>query len=255
MALASGLPHARSTRARNGGARMPDPTRRPDDARHDPHRAERSAAPDTTTKHPSSETDPGTVKAASPPAGAVAGAVAGATAGLATGVFGPIGAMVGAIVGALGGGAVGAAGGQAAANDLYTEQDDAHYRTLWESRPDRNADQGFEAARVGYQFGHIAARHPDFASAHFADIEPELRRRWPNELRSRVGRSWECRALVRGRGLQPRSQPGRGRASRSHHHRKRRKRSRPGGARSVPRRPAEHAGPAPVALVKRLSER
>jgi hypothetical protein len=170
---------------------MTDPTRRPDDTRHDPRGAERNAEPDTATKHPSSETDPGIVKAASPPAGAVAGAVAGATAGLATGVFGPIGAMVGAIVGALGGGAVGAAGGQAAANDLYTEQDDAHYRTLWESRPDRNADQGFEAARVGYQFGHIAARHPDFASAHFADIEPELRRRWPNELRSRVG-EWDA---------------------------------------------------------------
>jgi hypothetical protein len=170
---------------------MPDPTRRPDDARHDPHGAERNATPDTTTKHPSSETDPGTVKAASPPAGAVAGAVAGATAGLATGVFGPIGAMVGAIVGALGGGAAGAAGGQAAANDLYTEQDDARYRTLWESRPDRNADQGFEAARVGYQFGHIAAHYPDFAAAHFADIEPELRRRWPNELRSRAG-EWDA---------------------------------------------------------------
>lgn len=175
---------------------MTDPTRRTDDARHDPHGAERTAAPDTTTRHPSSETDPGTVKAASPPAGAVAGAVAGATAGLATGVFGPIGAMVGAIVGALGGGAVGAAGGQAAANDLYTEQDDAHYRALWESRPDRNADQGFEAARVGYQFGHIAARHEEFAAAHFADIEPELRGRWPNELRSRVGEWDAVRAYV-----------------------------------------------------------
>ena len=170
---------------------MTDPTRRPDHARHDPHGAERTATPDTTTKHPSSETDPATVKAVSPPAGAVAGAVAGATAGLATGVFGPFGAIVGAIVGALGGGAAGTAGGQAAANDLYTEQDDAHYRTLWEGRPDRNADQGFEAARVGYQFGHIAARQPDFTAAHFADIEPELRRRWPNELRSRVG-EWDA---------------------------------------------------------------
>ena len=170
---------------------MTDPTRRHDGARRDPHDPTSNATPGTSTEHPSTETEPGTLKAVSPPAGAAAGAIAGATAGLATGVFGPIGAMVGAIVGALGGGAAGAAGGQAAANDLYTAQDDAHYRSLWEGRPDRTADQGFESARVAYQFGHIAARYPDFAAAPFADVEPELRPRWPNELRSRAG-EWDA---------------------------------------------------------------
>jgi hypothetical protein len=136
------------------------------------------------------------VKAASPPAGAAAGAIAGATAGLATGVFGPVGAMVGAIVGALGGTAAGAATGQAADQDLYTAEDDAHYRGLWEALPQRAADQGFDATRVAYQYGHIAARHPDFAGAPFADVEPELARRWPNELRTRAGEWDAVRAYV-----------------------------------------------------------
>lgn len=131
------------------------------------------------------------VKAAGPPAGAAAGAIAGGTAGLASGAFGPMGAMIGAIVGALGGAAAGAAGAQAAANDLYTAEDDLNYRTLWESRPDRVADQGFDSVRLAYQYGHIAAHQPEFAGAAFGDIEPELRRRWPNELRARAG-EWDA---------------------------------------------------------------
>jgi hypothetical protein len=170
---------------------MTNTTHRPDDSGRDAADTSRTSPPDATTDDSATETERRAVKAASPPAGAAAGAIAGATAGLATGVFGPIGAMVGAVVGALGGTAVGAATGQAAADDLYTAEDDARYRTLWEGLPDRAADQGFDSVRVAYQFGHIAARHPDFASAHFADIEPQLRQRWPNELRTRVG-EWDA---------------------------------------------------------------
>ena len=169
---------------------MTDPTFRPD--HNDPGPG--AAAPETTGANaantPATDTERRTVKAASPPAGAAAGAVAGATAGLATGVFGPIGAMVGAVVGALGGAAAGAATGRSA-DDMYTAEDDAHYRTMWESLPQRAADQGFDSARVAYQYGHIAARHPDFAGARYADIEPELQRRWPNEFRTRVG-EWDA---------------------------------------------------------------
>ena len=169
---------------------MTRPMNRPDDPSRDARDAERIVTPDTTAES-STEAQRRAVKAASPPAGAAAGAIAGATAGLATGVFGPIGAMVGAIVGALGGTAAATAAGQAAAEDLYTAQDDVHYRSLWEARPGHTGDQGFESARVAYQFGHIAARQPDFAAAHFADVEPALRQRWPNELRERVG-EWDA---------------------------------------------------------------
>jgi len=171
--------------------RMTDPTHRPEDAAREALDAPTGATPDATTNSSATEAQQRAVKAASPPAGAAAGAVAGATAGLATGVFGPIGAMVGAIVGALGGTAAGAATGQAADEDLYTVQDDTHYRAVWDQVPGRPADQGFDSARVAYQFGHIAARHPKFAGARFADVEPELRKRWPNELRQRVG-EWDA---------------------------------------------------------------
>jgi hypothetical protein len=172
---------------------MSDPTRRSEDHDLDAHASRDSgqgATPGATGKPALSESDKDTVRAASAPATAAAGAIAGATAGLATGAFGPIGAMVGAIVGALGGGVAGAAGGQAATDDLYTAQHDSYYRTLWEGRPERPADRTFESARAAYQFGHIAAQHPDYGGRHFADVEPELRRRWPDELRSRVG-EWD----------------------------------------------------------------
>ena len=142
------------------------------------------------TVRPDPDDERKTVKAASAPAGAAAGAIAGATAGLATGVFGPIGAAVGAIVGALGGTAVGATGGQAA-DDMYTGDDDAHYRALWENLPQRAADQGFDSVRVAYQYGHVAAHLPEFAGARFTHIEPELGQRWPNEFRGRVG-EWDA---------------------------------------------------------------
>jgi len=170
---------------------MTEPTRRPDDANREPRDDVRDTVADTSEATPSTETERRTAKAAGPPAGAAAGAVAGAAAGLAVGAFGPVGAMVGAIVGALGGTAAGAAGAQGADDDLYTAQDDAYYHSLWEARLDRAADQRFDRARAAYQFGHIAARHPDFAATHFADVEPKLRQRWPNELRSQAG-EWDA---------------------------------------------------------------
>jgi hypothetical protein len=130
------------------------------------------------------------VKGASAPATAAAGAVAGATAGMIGSQLGPVGAIVGAIVGALGGAAAGAAGGAAATGALYDEQSDAYYRALWDGAPHRRADRSFEAARPAFQYGHVAAQLPEFADRDFADVEPELRRRWPADLRSRAG-DWE----------------------------------------------------------------
>ena len=124
------------------------------------------------------------------PTGAVAGAIAGGAAGIAVPVFGPIGAMVGAIVGALGGTAVGAAANDAS-SDLYTATHDAHYQSIWESSVDRAADRTFDSVRPAFQFGHIAASHPVFGGRHFGEVEPELRRRWPDDLRGRVG-EWDA---------------------------------------------------------------
>ena len=175
---------------------MTEPTRRPDDASREPHDNGHDTVPGTTNATPASTTEQRAVKAAGPPAGAAAGAIAGAAAGLATSAFGPVGALAGAIVGALGGTAAGAAGAQAADDDLYTMQDDAHYRALWEARLDRAADQSFDRTRAAYQFGHIAARHPDFAAPHFADVEPKLRERWPNDLRTQAGEWDSVRSYV-----------------------------------------------------------
>jgi len=170
---------------------MTDPTRRPQDASLDARDVVRESAQGATTEQPMTDGEKDAVKAASPPATAAAGAVAGATAGLATGVFGPMGAIVGAIVGALGGAAAGAAGGQAATADLYTPDFDAHYRALWEGRPQRRADQTFDSVRPAYQYGHLAAQHPSYTGRYFADVEPELRDRWPDEFRTRVG-EWDA---------------------------------------------------------------
>ena len=141
-------------------------------------------------QQPLTEGEKDTVKAASTPATAAAGAVAGATAGLATGVFGPIGMIVGAIAGGVGGAAAGAVGA-AATDNLYTAEHDAHYQALWEGAADRVSDRTFEAMRPAYQFGHIAAQQPEFSGRYFGDAEPELRRRWPDELRTRAG-EWDA---------------------------------------------------------------
>ena len=144
---------------------------------------------DVGEPRPMSEDEKGTVKAASAPATAAAGAVAGAAAGMATGLFGPIGSIVGAVVGALGGAAVGGAHA-GAADDLYTAENDAYYQTQWEAAANRPADRTFEWARPAYQFGHIAARHPEYAERDFAAVEPELRRRWPEQFRTTTG-DWD----------------------------------------------------------------
>ncbi|HUQ83964.1 MAG TPA: hypothetical protein VM076_22635 [Gemmatimonadaceae bacterium] len=144
------------------------------------------------SEHEQGEPEDRAVKAAAPVGGAAAGAIAGAAAGLATMAFGPFGAMVGAIVGALGGTAAGsAAAGAAGTEPLYTEDDDAQYRALWEGTPHGSADRGFDSARVAYQFGHIAAHRPEFNGARFADAEPKLRQRWNDDLRSKAG-EWDA---------------------------------------------------------------
>jgi hypothetical protein len=163
---------------------------------------------------PLTEREKDAVEVGSAPATAAAGAVAGATAGLATMTLGPFGAIAGAIVGAVGGAAVGAAGGQAVVGELYTSEHDAHYRSLYERAPERAADRGFDAARPAYQFGHLAAQYPEYAGRDFGAVEPELRRHWSDDLRTRAGEWDAARRYVetgytyaRSRGLTARRDP------------------------------------------------
>ena len=142
-------------------------------------------------QRPITEDENDTVKTAGPPATAAAGALAGAAAGISTLVFGPIGLVVGALAGGAAGAAVGAVSSQTAAGDYYTAEYDDYYRGLWESSPRRAADRTFDSARAGYQFGHVAAQYPEFAGRDFHEVEPELRRRWSDDLRTHGG-DWEA---------------------------------------------------------------
>lgn len=139
---------------------------------------------------PLTENEKDSVKAAGPPASAAAGALAGAAAGISTLVFGPIGLVVGAIAGGAAGAAVGAVGTQAA-SDYYSAEYDDYYRSLWDASPRRTADRTFDSARPAFQFGHVAAQHPEFAGRGFTDVEPELRRRWSDDLRAHGG-EWDA---------------------------------------------------------------
>jgi hypothetical protein len=136
-----------------------------------------------------------TVKSAGAPATAAAGAAAGATAGLVT-PLGPIGAGVGALVGAVAGALAGGAGAAAAADDAgWTEEDERHYRALYEGAGP--ADVRYDDVRAAYQFGHLAARHPDYVGRDFNEVEAELQGRWHDDLQRDVGAWAAVRAYAR----------------------------------------------------------
>ena len=81
--------------------------------------------------------------------GGIGGMVAGATIGT---VAGPIGTLIGGIAGAVGGWWTGRAVSEAAS--ALTNDDDAYYRSHYESSANRFADRGYEHARPAYQLGH-----------------------------------------------------------------------------------------------------
>ena len=78
--------------------------------------------------------------------GSIGGMVAGATIGT---VAGPIGTLIGGIAGAVGGWWTGRAVSEAAS--ALTNDDDAYYRSHYESSANRFADRGYEHARPAYQ--------------------------------------------------------------------------------------------------------
>ena len=168
------------------------PTRPDDAARPAP-----GAAGTPTDERPMTPQERDTVEKTSAPATAAAGAVAGAAAGLATGAFGVVAVPVGAVIGALAGGLGGWFAGEAATHTTYTEEDDAHYRALYEGTPERPADWAYDRVRPAYQFGHVAAHNPDYHGRDFDTIETELRRAWSGDLVTRHGDWTQARRYAR----------------------------------------------------------
>lgn len=105
--------------------------------------------------------------------GGITGVLLGAGIGSSAG---PIGTLIGGIAGAIGGWWSGRAIAEAA--EKLSESDDAHFRSHYESSPNRPADQSYEDVRGAYYLGHIASNNPNFADREFSDAEPELARGW-----------------------------------------------------------------------------
>ena len=114
--------------------------------------------------------------------GSIGGMVAGATIGT---VAGPIGTLIGGIAGAVGGWWTGRAVSEAAG--ALTNDDDAYYRSHYESSPNRLADRGYEHARPAYQIGQIASQNPDYANRSWNEVESDLQRGWNADASKQYG--------------------------------------------------------------------
>lgn len=159
---------------------MDDRTRNRDDAE-----LHREKMPDDDPHRPSVN------PAVTTSVGAAGGMLAGAAAGTLT--AGPIGTILGALVGAVGGGWAGLATGEAV---KPTAEDEEYYRTHHADVTAGTADAAYEHARPAYHLGHVAALNPDYRSRSFAEIEPDLRRGWTDEVRARHGDWTSARPFV-----------------------------------------------------------
>jgi phage tail tape-measure protein len=114
--------------------------------------------------------------------GGIGGMLAGAAIGTAGG---PIGTLIGGIAGAVGGWWAGRAVTEAAS--AMSDDDDAYYRSHYESSPNRLADRRYEDVRPAYQLGHVAAQNPDYANRSWTDIESDLQHGWSGDASQRYG--------------------------------------------------------------------
>jgi hypothetical protein len=124
------------------------------------------------------------------------GGATGAAAGIGVGaIFGPAGMVVGGLAGAVGGWWAGREFASAA--DDFSDETDAHYRSL---HADRHADRcRYEDARGFYRLGYVARRNPAYEGRPFSEVEPELRLGWRDDEATATGpfRTWdEARPFV-----------------------------------------------------------
>lgn len=89
------------------------------------------------------------------------------------------------------------------ASGAFGESEDRACRTHWESRTGTGAASGtgspardYESARPAYQFGHMAAHNPEYASRPFDQVEAEVERAWEKVGRERYGDWNEVRDQV-----------------------------------------------------------
>jgi hypothetical protein len=109
--------------------------------------------------------------------GVTAGAIGGA-------LLGPVGLAIGAIAGVVGGWWA----GKGIATSLQdVDGEDTHFRSHYETSPNRLADRSYEDVRPAYHLGGIASRNPAYEGRSFDDIEADLRHGWTSELEARHG--------------------------------------------------------------------
>jgi hypothetical protein len=136
--------------------------------------------------------------------GEAAGGISGVLAGAALGSLGgPLGTIIGGLAGAVSGWWAGRAISEAASK--FTHDDDAAFRTQYESSSNRLADRSYDDVRPAYQLGHLAGRNPEYANRSFDEVETDLQRGWTGDVAARHGdwssvRSYARDAYERGRG-------------------------------------------------------
>lgn len=108
-------------------------------------------------------------------AGAIAGAATGAAVGGAIG--GPVGAAIGAAAGAVAGGTA----GDQIQNKLDPKLEEVYWQENYMNRPYYRQGDQYETYLPAYRFGWEAANRRDYGDKDFAELEPELKRRWETE--------------------------------------------------------------------------
>jgi hypothetical protein len=115
--------------------------------------------------------------------GEASGGFLGAVGGMSLGIAGgPVGLVIGGIAGAVGGWWAGHEIAKALTND-----DEAAFKTHYETSHTHLADRRYEDVRPAYVAGHLAGRNPDYTGRTFDEIEVDLRRGWNDETSKKFG--------------------------------------------------------------------
>ena len=115
--------------------------------------------------------------------GEASGGFLGAVGGMSLGIAGgPIGLVIGGIAGAVGGWWAGHEIAKA-----LTEDDEAAFKTHFETSHTHLADRKYEHVRPAYVTGHLAGRNPDYAGRTFEQVEADLKKGWSDDVGKQFG--------------------------------------------------------------------
>ncbi len=120
--------------------------------------------------------DPITEEPGSHPVGTGLGSAGGAATGAAVGgvVGGPVGAVVGGAIGAVVGGAAGHAAGEAVNPTVESE----YWSKNFKNRPYYRSGKEYSEYEPAYRLGWESAGRKEYADKKFAEVEPDLERKW-----------------------------------------------------------------------------